>query len=557
MAPLARAKWRGFVNRVRGFYGRSPFQFVLVMGMGLFLAFVLFVFFYSGFNYIRRFPELEDVVVRYVFSLLFFAIFLMLGFSGVIITYSIMYRSNQASFLLALPVPSSSIFFISFLDSVVFSSWAFMFMACPVLFAYGLSFGLNILFYPVTLAALIPFVLIPASIAGILVLLIGLLPVNRKRGIIIGLCAVILVPVVYVGIRLFLAEKQYGMMEVRWVEEVFKSLGFSRSLFLPSMWASEIVISFNAGSYGPLAFYFLVLLSNGLFCMYIAHLAASGLYIRAWNVVRNYGSTRRYTRQSVLMKGIRSIPFLSSKVKLVIEKDVKSFIRDPAQWSQFLIFFGIIALYFFNLRSFAYDETSFRWKSIISFLNLSAVAMTLATLNSRFVFPQVSLEGRKFWILGLMPVTKKDIVMGKFYFAFFSGWLVSSALILLSDVMLRIDWYIRIVHLYTVFLVSFGLAGISVGSGAIWPDFRETVPSKIVSGLGGTLNLIISVFFVLFIIFTEAIPFHYYLIQLKGSLSQSRTPLAVILSVAACFSMGTGLAFLWTGIRRFRRMEVF
>ena len=108
-----------------------------------------------------------------------------------------------------------------------------------------------------------------------------------------------------------------------------------------------------------------------------------------------------------------------------------------------------------------------------------------------------------------------------------------------------------------MFLVSFGLAGISVGAGAIWPNFKETVPSKIVSGLGGTLNLIISVFFVLFIIFTEAIPFHYYVIHLNGNLSPSRVTLGIILGIAACFALGAGLAFLWTGIHHFRKTEVF
>ena len=147
--------------------------------------------------------------------------------------------------------------------------------------------------------------------------------------------------------------------------------------------------------------------------------------------------------------------------------------------------------------------------------------------------------------------------MGKFYFAFFSGWLVSSFLILLSDFMLKIDWNVRFVHLYTMFIVSFGLAGISVGAGAIWPDFKETVPSKIVSGIGGTLNLIISVFFVLFIIFTEAIPFHYYIIQSNGDFSRFRGGLAVILILSACFAIGSGLGFLKAGIYRFRRMEVF
>ena len=35
-----------------------------------------------------------------------------------------------------------------------------------------------------------------------------------------------------------------------------------------------------------------------------------------------------------------------------------------------------------------------------------------------------------------------------------------------------------------------GLSGLSVGLGAIVPNFRETDPSKIAVGFGGTLNLV-------------------------------------------------------------------
>ena len=115
---------------------------------------------------------------------------------------------------------------------------------------------------------------------------------------------------------------------------------------------------------------------------------------------------------------------------------------------------------------------------------------------------------------------------------------------------------IRLFHVYTIFLISFGLAGISVGSGAMWPNFKETVPSKIVSGIGGTLNLIVSVFFVILMIFVVAIPGHFYIMKLKGALFPSRTVMAVILSIAAFISLGSGLLFLAAGTRNFKKMEV-
>jgi hypothetical protein len=41
---------------------------------------------------------------------------------------------------------------------------------------------------------------------------------------------------------------------------------------------------------------------------------------------------------------------------------------------------------------------------LIGSLNLGVVGLILSTFTTRFVYPMISLEGRRFWILGLLPV---------------------------------------------------------------------------------------------------------------------------------------------------------
>jgi ABC-2 type transport system permease protein len=74
-------------------------------------------------------------------------------------------------------------------------------------------------------------------------------------------------------------------------------------------------------------------------------------------------------------------------------KDVRLFWRDPAQWIQFMIFFGLLCIYVLNLRNVAFNFQNPFWETMISYLNLAASALTLSTLTTRFVFPQFSLEG--------------------------------------------------------------------------------------------------------------------------------------------------------------------
>ena len=114
--------------------------------------------------------------------------------------------------------------------------------------------------------------------------------------------------------------------------------------------------------------------------------------------------------------------FLPKPIRLLILKDLRTFRRDPAQWSQFLIFFGLLAFYFINIRRLSYDVQKPYWRNLISFLNLSVTALILSTFTSRFIFPLLSLEGRNFWVLGLLPLKRASILWGKFAFSRGSRW---------------------------------------------------------------------------------------------------------------------------------------
>ena len=69
------------------------------------------------------------------------------------------------------------------------------------------------------------------------------------------------------------------------------------------------------------------------------------------------GSRGADPRVEAIRAGTASTPafhrvffFLPNPIRLLILKDLRTFRRDPAQWSQFLIFFGLLAFYFINIR---------------------------------------------------------------------------------------------------------------------------------------------------------------------------------------------------------------
>src|SRR5438876_8952690 len=107
------------------------------------------------------------------------------------------------------------------------------------------------------------------------------------------------------------------------------------------------------------------------------------------------------------------------------------FWRDTAQWAQSLMLFGLLAVYIFNLRHFTQQLTNPFWINLVSFLNLGACSLNLATLTTRFVYPQFSLEGKRLWIVGMAPIGLVKVVKTKFWEASVAALVVTLGLILL------------------------------------------------------------------------------------------------------------------------------
>ena len=100
-------------------------------------------------------------------------------------------------------------------------------------------------------------------------------------------------------------------------------------------------------------------------------------------------------------------------LKLLLMKDWRLLRRDPVQWSQFLIFFGLLGLYFLNVDRFNNPQSDIgyaTWINMVSFLNLAVVGLILSTFTTRFIYPMISLEGHCFWILGLLPI-ERDVIL--------------------------------------------------------------------------------------------------------------------------------------------------
>jgi ABC-2 type transport system permease protein len=181
----------------------------------------------------------------------------------------------------------------------------------------------------------------------------------------------------------------------------------------------------------------------------------------------------------------------------LLVKDIRTFLREPAQWGQTVLVFGLLFLYTGNLRRLVSDYQDPFWSIIISYLNLLVCSLSLSTLTTRFIYPQLSQEGQRLWLIGLSPVPMARVLRTKLWLTSVVTGALTLALTVVSSISLDLPFERAAYFMVAITLLTFGLNALALGLGTIFPDFREANPAKVVSGFGGTLCLITSFLFIL------------------------------------------------------------
>ena len=534
----------------------------------------LFIVFYDGFSFLERHRLITGPLIELLFGMFFASLLVMLVFSTSIILYGGLFRSEEAEFLLLHPIPADGIFAFKFQEAMAFSSWGFLLLGSPMMVAYGVSSGAPWWFYVVGLPYFLSFALLPGAIGALGTLLLARYAPQSRKTIMILSAMIVAAIAIGILVRTYLLSRESVTAE-RWVDTVVGQLRISNLPFLPSQWISRglLAASYEHGL-SESVFYLMVLLSNALAAYLFTAWMYRHLYRSAFDHVRSTASARR-RKSTTWLPWIVDRLFIgfSGPVKVLLVKDVRVFSRDPLQWLQVVIFTGLLAIYFSNLQRVTLFSTSPYWRNLLGFFNVAVTGLLLSAYTSRFIFPLMSLEGQKFWILGLAPISRSAILWGKFAFSVGGALAVTVLLTIVSAYMLQLDLLLVGLQLLGMVIICFGVSGIAVGFGARFPELGETDPSKIASGFGGTLNLITSLLFIMFVIATMALPCHLYSMTLEiesgfntahdlniketSGISFEQFRLWLIVSMVASVGIGV-IATFWPmriGIKAFEERE--
>lgn len=518
-----RLLWNGLRSLMR--HHRTRLVLIGLLTLGIWAS--LFLLFLEGFFFLKNLDRTGPIsysITELLFGLFFLSVTMLTIFSTGLLLYGNLFRHPEAWFLLSTPARADQIFAYKFKESLIFSGWSFMLLGLPLLLAYGIVMQASWVFYLLFPLYLFGFLLMPGAV-GSMVCLLVVTYFARHRKLVLGLLLAVFGTLLVIWAGSVAQGAQMDRVSDAWLRKLIDHLRPTRHS-PPASWMTDGLLAASQikgtpldwwqwfqtgdGDLQPLVdavYYLLLVWSYGLVFYVAAATVAQKLYRRAFDQVASGGGRKRKHKASwsdrVLELVLRGSDL---RTRMFVLKDWRSFRRDPAQWGQVLLLGSIILLYFVNIPNLPHGQYALHQRTLIGLLNVAVIALMLATYTSRFVFPLMSMEGRNFWILSLLPIQRDQLLRSKFTYAATFTVSTSLVLVLLSELMLRLPWSVVLLHTFTMFLLALGLAALGVGLGAYLVNLKETNPSKIATGFGGTMNLLLSLGFSVLAVAVAAVP---------------------------------------------------
>jgi len=551
-ALLVDNRFRLIRNRVRQTAETAPLRVVLIVAFIIGIWVTLYALFDRIFVTLNMFRGESVVIIPYIFHIFFVAMTVLLGFSSAILAYGGLFIRPEPAMLLASPIQPRSIVAIVFLESIFFASWSLLLLGLPMMLAVGRIEHLPAYFYVTFATAFLAFVPIPGALGLLAAWAAAMWMPRSARRVLILVAAVLLV-----GGLLWWA-RIWGTSSAdpdRWLDRFLGELQLLRGALLPSSWVTKAIKNALDGQPRIAARYLFITAAHAAFLGWLAiHIVAK--YLQTAYARASSAPTAAIRYGGPLTAALTNILFcyLPRQIRGLVLKDLRTFLRDPLQWSQLAILFGLLALYLAYLPRMHPSGFSMSWQGLICFLNYGAVALILSTFTSRFVYPMISLEGRQMWLVSLWPLSRSAVVWAKFDFALAVTTLAAMLVTALSVRALRLPLTLALVQVAATLSVCVGLCGLAIGLGARLPSFEERSAARIAGSLGGTINLVASMALVMFSIAIMG-ALCYRSVYVLHSLTRLDTINLALYAAQILLGFGAGTLAMRAGTRHFNQAE--
>lgn len=462
-------------------------------------------------------PTLGPVIGYFILSklleMLFMALFFMLLFSSIISALSFLFLDEELSILMASPTKIITVFRSRFILMTIDSSWMTMIFFAPVFLAFATAMRAEALSYLLFILFLCLFVLLPNICgAGTAVLLSSFFPVRQMRKVFQFLSILVLTGLVFF-IRSLEAEKLLNTKHFEKVSDYLLSIQLPLSAYSPSVLihqSSMHLFNGNLKSAFSNIFPLVIILIFGLLAL---NILASKYYRSAWQF-----SLEALDNQILGMEWLRKmliwpLKYFKRDFKVIAEKEITTFLRDPAVFSQIFMMGAIILVYAYNLSILPLkDIPSFYSKSTnnaLVFLNGPFIGFIISAISMRFVYPSISMEGRAFWSVKSSPISPQRIMFIKFTLYLFPMLILSLILCTITNTLFEVSHsYMLWLSYFNVIMITFVVTSLAIGVGTVFANFSADSALKISGSYGGFIFMILSGLYIINLIILELYPMY-------------------------------------------------
>jgi len=509
VAALLWPRARGTLNRwlrasLPGRIGSVLFGLLfLAFWAGIFWLFAVLVDAFYGVE------VFGPILARKLMEILLLGLFALLCFSNVITALSSFYLSEDLELLLSLPVQRASFHVARQLDTIVQSSWMMVVFGLPIFTAYGFAYHAGPAYYCL-LAVVAPALVLVANSTGIATasVLVNVFPARRIReGLVLG--GILALGFVLVLLRLLRPERLVDADSFQSVAAYVANMQTPVPVLLPPRWASDVLVA-SLGD-RPLPLLELGLLLSGA-------IATSGM--ARWLTARVYDTGRARAQEArgarlaragwldrVLAVYARPLP---EALRALVVKDVKTFVRDPSQWTQVLLVGSIVLITLSSIAALPLDVFKGPYVGLsrngLAFMVLGLVGFVMAAVAARFQFTAVSAEGRGFWFVRTAPITPRAYLWAKAWPFLPVVIGLGELLAVTSTLILGAGPFLTFLAVWTALFLGLGLSGLAVGMGAIFADFKLDNVARAAQGPAGVVYMMVALCLVAVVLSLEAVP---------------------------------------------------
>ncbi len=499
--------------------GAKVGKLILLILAFLAIAVIMFSISFSIYQYARHQPSSGGIIIEHLTSIAFYAVFIVLLYTGLSKAVLTIFYGNEIELLLTLPIKSSSIFIYKIIEATLLNTQLSIFFLVPTLILLGIFYNASLWFYILAVIITILMASIPGSIGIILAAFLSRIVSKNRLKVLLTVVGSLMGVAIWATMNLInrrtLDNQNTGAFWSSTSKSFVNSPIFS---WLPPGWASKASADSASGQWSLFLLPFVALVGCALVMAYISY---------------------KITARHYLSGIIQEIPELASEktanINVGTSPIVAHFKRD------FILFFReteimmsnvviMIFLLLFPFIAFTGNDSTNFFSGTISPVSGMFAALFGGQVGSRIVL----MERKAFWWNIAIPDGQRQTLISKS--------LLGLLFITLGATM------ISIIHLifgkaneisYLFIMVSFSWAGFAAGlpMGIFYGDFKWEKSNKILKGFGGFLYIILTFFTVALLYLASFMP--------KILFSNGISPIFPIFVIAGIFMIMSLSISMW------------